>query len=213
MISVIDSLEEFNDRFINFNDPQKVDLFLPFDSMVNDALVNNRIEELRIILEDSDNSYSYYEDLYNLNYSPLTEEQYSSSTILVSSNHSLVYPYSKNNFIKQFFDDMLPSLSNHVLSYMKATSRIVQVGAGKGKGLIINPLSFKEDDLQFLKPLQYQSVIESMVNVTALLNNQQADIKFLLEQNQELKTNNTILSLEHQAMNNARVQDYLTTWR
>lgn len=213
MISVIDSLEEFNDRFINFNDPQKVDFFLPFDSMVNDALVNNRIEELRIILEDSDNSYSYYEDLYNLNYSPLTEEQYSSSTILVSSNHSLVYPYSKNNFIKQFFDDMLPSLSNHVLSYMKATSRIVQVGAGKGKGLIINPLSFQENDLQFLKPLQYQSVIESMVNVTALLNNQQADIKFLLDQNQELKTNNTILSLEHQAMNNARVQDYLTTWR
>jgi len=58
MISVIDSLEEFNDRFINFNDPQKVDFFLPFDSMVNDALVNNRIEELRIILEDPDNSYS-----------------------------------------------------------------------------------------------------------------------------------------------------------
>jgi hypothetical protein len=206
MITVIDSLEEFNDRFINFNDPQKVDSFLPFDSMVNDALINNRIEELRIILEDSDNSYSYYEDLYNLKYSPLTEAQY-------ISNYSLVYPYSKNNFIKQFFDDMLPSLSNHVLSYMKTTSRIVQIGAGKGKGLMINPVLFTEDDLLFLKPLQYQNVIEAMVNVTALVNNQQADIKFLLDQNQELQTTNTILSLEQQAMNNARVQDYLTTWR
>jgi hypothetical protein len=206
MITVIDTLEQFNDRFINFNDSQRTDFFLPLDSMVNDALVNNRIEELRIILEDNDNSYSYYEDLYNLNYSPLTEHQY-------ISNYSLLYPYSKNNFIKQFFNDMLPSLSNHVLSYMKTTSRIVQIGAGKGKGLMLNPVSFTEDDLQFLKPLQYQHVIEAMVNVTALVNNQQADIKFLLDQNQELQTTNTILSLEHQAMNNARVQDYLTTWR
>lgn len=206
MITVIDSLDEFNDRFINFNDPAKTDFFLPLDSMVNDALVNNRIEELRIILEDTNNSYSYYEDLYNLNYSPLTEELY-------MSNYYLVYPYSKNNFIKQFFDDMLPSLSNHVLSYMKTTSRLVQIGAGKGKALMFSLTLFTEDDLQFLKPLQYQHVIEAMVNVTALVNNQQADIKFLLEQNQELQTTNTILSLDHQAMNNARVQDYLTTWR
>lgn len=206
MITIIDSLEDFNDRFINFNDPQKVDFFLPFDSIVNDALINNRIEELRIILEDSDNSYSYYEDLYNLNYSPLTQQQY-------SSDYSLVYPYSKNNFIKQFFGDMLPSLSNHVLSYMKTTSRIMQIGPGKGKGLMLNPILFTEDDLQFLKPLQYQNVIETMVDVVSLVNNQQADIKFLLEENEQLKTNNTILSLEHQAMNNARVQDYLTTWR
>ena len=206
MITVIDTLEQFNNRFINFNDSENNDFFLPLDSMVNDALVNNRIEELRIILENTDNSYSYYEDLYNLNYSPLTEELY-------ISNYYLVYPYSQNNFIKQFFDDMLPSLSNHVLSYMKATSRIVQVGAGKGKALMFSLTPFTEDDLQFLKPLQYQHVIEAMVNVTALVNNQQADIKFLLDQNQELQTTNTILSLEHQAINTARVQDYLTTWR
>jgi len=206
MITVIDTLEQFNDRFINFNDFDDNDFFLPLDSMVNDALVNNRIEELRIILENTDNPYSYYEDLYNLNYSPLTEALY-------ISNYYLVYPYSKNNFIKQFFDDMLPSLSNHVLSYMKATSRLVQVGAGKGKALMFSLTPFTEDDLQFLKPLQYQHVIEAMVNVTALVNNQQADIKFLLDQNQELQTTNTILSLEHQAINTARVQDYLTTWR
>jgi len=78
---------------------------------------------------------------------------------------------------------------------------------------MINPVSFTEDDLLFLKPMHYATVIESLVNITSLINNQQADIKFLLEQNQELKTNNTILSFEHQAMNNARVQDYLTTWR
>jgi hypothetical protein len=96
---------------------------------------------------------------------------------------------------------------------MKTTSRLIQIGAGKGKALMFNLNLFTEDDLQFLKPLQYQHVIEAMVNVTALVNNQQADIKFLLDQNQELQTTNTILSLEHQAMNNARVQDYLTTWR
>jgi hypothetical protein len=68
MIASLQTLLEFNNKFIT--DLQtKSEFFLPLDSMTNDALINNRIEELRIVLQDSDNSYNYYEELYNLNYS------------------------------------------------------------------------------------------------------------------------------------------------
>jgi hypothetical protein len=211
MITSLQTLAEFNNKFI-IDLQSKSELFLPLDSMTNDSLVNNRIEELRIVLQDSDNSYNYYEELYNLNYSPLTEQIYSINSSF-SEQTPFVYPFSKKQFAKQFFSDCLPSLFNHVFSYMKSTTRIIQIGTGQGKALIFYPSMFTEDDFQFLKPIQYQSVIEAMVDVTALVNNQQADITYLLQENLALKSINSELLAEIDSMQNTRVQDYLTTWR
>jgi hypothetical protein len=211
MIASLQTLLEFNNKFIT--DLQtKSEFFLPLDSMTNDALINNRIEELRIVLQDSDNSYNYYEELYNLNYSPLTDQSYSDNSSF-SEQTPFVYPFSKKQFAKQFFSDCLPSLFNHVFSYMKSTTRIVQIGTGQGKALVFYPVLFTQDDFHHLNPIQYQSVIEAMVHVAALVNNQQADITYLLQENLALKSINSELIAEIDNIQNTRVQDYLTTWR
>lgn len=212
MISSLNTIEEFNQLFIDAPSEQR-DLFLPYDELTCHALTNNRIEELRVVLEDTDHDYEHHSNVYRLVHGEIEGSSYTFDSTYASNYLPLVYPYSKKSFMKQFFPEVLPSILNHVLSYMKATHRLIQLGNGSGKAMVLFAAPFTEEDLLHLKPIDYQTVISFLVNTTSLINNQQADINFLLEENKNLKTINNTLSLEHEQMQNTRAQDYLTTWR
>lgn len=211
MIFKIETLKEYNDIFI-----ERIissDLFLPIDDITLDALHNNRIESLREIVENSDNhDYSYYSDLYLLQHSPLTPSFLFSSPLSESSIPYL-YPYSKTSFISSFYPDVFPSLLNHVFTYMKETGRMIHIGQGAGKALILYPVLFSDSDFESLLPTSYSEIVSSTVNVVSMITQQQADISYLIKKNAELTAKIQELTNLNNDIQRMREQEYLTTWR
>jgi len=211
MISKIKTLKEYNEIFI-----ERIissDLFLPIDDITLDALHNNRIDSLREIVENRNtNEYSYYSDLYLYFHSPLTPSFIVSSP-LSDSIIPYLYPYSKTAFISSFYPDVFPSLLNHVFNYMKQTGRMIHIGQGAGKALILYPTLFSESDFEFLIPTSYSEVVSSTVNVVSIITQQQADIAYLLKTNTELTLQIEELTNLNNNIQRMREQEYLTTWR
>lgn len=213
MIDQITSLEDYNsiffERIINSSNS-----FLPLDDLSLDALFNDRIESLRFILEDENNEdYSHYVDLYNLAYSPLNPSFSYSSPYSEEGIIPYLYPYSKSSFINSFYPDVFPSLVNHVISYMKQTGRLIHIGKGQGKALIIYPVLFQEQDYSFLSPMSYSSIVSSTVNIASIITQQQADISYLTKIILNLEEQISLLKSKNQDLETMRVNDYLTTWR
>jgi hypothetical protein len=212
MINQFQSLEDCNSIFIQRLITSS-DSFLPLDDIALDALANDRIDSLRYILEDEeDQQYSYYSDLYNLSYSPLnTQNNYSSP---YSENVvPYFYPYSKASFISSFYPDVFPSLVHLVLSYMKQTGRLIHIGKGQGKALIIYPVLFQEQDYNYLVPISYSSIVSNTVNIATMITQQQADISYLLKIISFLESELEQLKVQNKDLETMRVNDYLTTWR
>jgi hypothetical protein len=213
MINQVNSLEDFNSIFI-----QRIinasDSFLPFDDIASDAITNDRIESLRYILQDEENKdYNYYSDLYNLSYSPLDTTSFVSPSPYLDQVISYFYPFSKSSFINAFYPDVFPSLVNQVISYMKQTGRIIHIGKGHGKALIIYPVLFQEQDYSYLLPLSYSNIVSSTVNIANIITQQQADISYLLKTINTLQEELSFLKTQNQNLETMRVNDYLTTWR
>jgi hypothetical protein len=187
---------------------------LPLDQFTHACIINERIDFLRTTTEA------------NLTYDEYVAE-YIQQTGILDNDHSnygitafpevsqMVYPFSKTQFFKKFYSNVVPSVANLYFTYMKNTNRIIQIGSGVGKALLIKPVQFTEEDFTVIKSLDvpYTSMAQLLVQATDHLAKQEADIKFLLEKISDSDSiinnlNDKISFLESQVINTTTY-----TWR
>lgn len=216
MISKITSLSEYNSLFIQKIIDSK-DSFLPLDQLTSDSIKNDRIIVLRSIYESissQENDYDFHVNFYNSNYGPLSEDIHFPLSRSSNGSNAYVYPYSRTNFIDKYYSNILPSLVNKALIQMKDSNRIISIGSGAGKCVIIYPDLFDEEEYtQFSSTYNYSQAVLDTVNIHSLLASQQADINSLIKQNQILTDQIKKLESENIKISVARAEDYLTTWR
>jgi hypothetical protein len=187
---------------------------LPLDQFTHACIINERIDFLRTATEA------------NLTYDEYVAE-YIQQTGILDNDHSnygitafpevsqMVYPFSRTQFFKKFYSNVVPSVANLYFTYMKNTNRIIQIGSGVGKALLIKPVQFTEEDFTVIKSLDvpYTSMAQLLVQATDHLAKQEADIKFLLEKISDSdfiinNLNDKISFLESQVINTTTY-----TWR
>ena len=211
MITELSSIEEYNRLFID-SLTSSPDSFLPLDTLVSDAIANDRISILPEI-QSSDLDYNQHVESYNSEFGPLSDNGYSPTSPFSANYAPLVFPYSRIAFIEKFYNDIFPSISNKVFAYMKQSGRVITIGSGPGKCVIVYPSYFTQEELSSLSLISYSQAVLASVEINALITNQQADINYLIKQNAKLEQKIEELLSTQQSLQSARTEDYLTTWR
>jgi hypothetical protein len=187
---------------------------LPLDQFTHACIINERIDFLRTTTEAS-LTYDEYVAEY-IQQTGILDNDHSNYGITAFPEVSqMVYPFSKTQFFKKFYSNVVPSVANLYFTYMKNTNRIIQIGSGVGKALLIKPVQFTEEDFTVIKSLDvpYTSMAQLLVQATDHLAKQEADIKFLLEKISDSDSiinnlNDKISFLESQVINTTTY-----TWR
>jgi hypothetical protein len=125
---------------------------LPVDQFTHACIINERIDFLRLVTEAT-RTYDEYIAEY-IEQTGILDNDHSNYGITAFPEVSqMVYPFSKTQFFKTFYPDVVPSVANLYFTYMKNTGRIIQIGSGVGKALIIKPVNFTEEDFIAIKSL------------------------------------------------------------
>ncbi|MFZ4104868.1 hypothetical protein [Flavobacterium sp.] len=222
IINKITDLSQANEIIIN-RLSINTQALLPLDQLTYDCIVNNRFDFLRQI--DSNYTYDEHYATYvtqhgELPYVEIMSQPYSdfnNHVCLTESSDTpiLVYPFSKNQLFKNFYSDLIPSVTSLYFNYMRMTERIMQIGSGVGKCLLIKLIQFTEEDFINIQNLDvsYSDLANLLVRATDHLAKQECDITFLGDaikeyENQLLLMQNKIVKLESQLINSTTY-----TWR
>ena len=215
IITSIDTLDQLN--AISYSQFLESDL-IPFDLISAYVINNNMYSNLRSALQVE--SYSEFSlRLIDQNQDGSTYSAESLATFetyapLADGVNYYFYPYSIKDFTAQFFSSIVPSLAESIITLMKATGRITQIGGGSGKAIIIKTQLMTDVHLQSIP--RTVSPQESMVAITDAL----ASLGSYVQNNEYLyeiidKKDQLIISLREEInqLNNKIISVYQTTWR
>lgn len=186
---------------------------LPFDQFTHACIINERIDFLRLTTEASRTYDEYIVDY--IDQCGVLDNDHSTYGITAFPEVSqVVYPFSKTHFFKTFYSNVLPSIANLYYSYMKNTNRIIQIGSGVGKCLLIKPVNFTEDDITVIKSLDvsYTTMSQLLVQATDHLAKQETDIKFLLEKIEVSQSYSKLLEKKVEILESQLINNTMHTW-
>jgi hypothetical protein len=215
IVSSIDSLDQLNsfshDQFLESN-------LITFDLTSAHIINNNMYGSLRSALERetySDFTYRIIAD--NPDYGLITAETLAIFETYAPAADGLnyyFYPYSIKEFASQFFSNLVPTLSDAIINLMKSTGRIVQIGGGSGKAIVIKVQPMTEVHFNSIpKDVSPHQSILGINNAVASLNSYIQNTEYLykiIEEKDQL-----IISLREEInqLNNKVLSVYQTTWR
>lgn len=213
IIDSITTLNEANKWIIN---PLNVEYFLPLDSFTYDCIKNDRINFLKETVESSDTydeRVAQYSSLYE--YTPLDEGLFENYGITAYPDvEQVVYPYSKINLFKTIYPKIMPSVINLYFNYMKNNNRIIQIGSGVGKCLLIKRVPFIQEDIDIINNLDtsYSALAKLLVLATDHLAKQENDIKYLLNAVSNAEKNNEYYVQKIQHLESEIINNTMNTW-
>ena len=140
---------------------------LPLDQFTHNCIINDRIDYLKQVVT-ANHTYDEYVASYVTEYGELTNNHLNYGINEYPEVFQMIYPFSKNHFFKTFYSNILPSVMNCYYSYMKKNNRIMQIGTGVGKCLLIKPVYFTENDLIAIKSsdVDYTTMSQLIVQAT-----------------------------------------------
>jgi hypothetical protein len=164
-------------------------------------------------------SYSEYslrliDDNPESTYSAETLATFETYAPLADGVNYYFYPYSIKEFTSQFFSGLVPTLAESIISLMKSTGRITQIGGGSGKAIIVKTQLMT--DVHFQSIPKTVSPQESILGITDALSSLTSYVKNneylydVIAQKDQL-----IIALREEVnqLNNKVVSVYQTTWR
>lgn len=231
IINSIKDLDHLNylccDQFI---DTDNCNRFLQFDNIAAYVIHSGTYNTLRTYLDDGHDYSDYlshlietYPEVNFNNTTSDTEPVLSSVDVLstyelyapLSSNAGYYFfPYSKKEFISAFYSNVTPTLLESIFELMRSTGRLVQIGGGSGKAIVIKaeplmPLHMS----RFSQQIDPAQSIEQINSLTSTLSSVISDVQFYIDyiahqDDRILQLQNTIEDLKSK-INSA----YQTTWR
>lgn len=186
---------------------------LPLDQFTHNCIINDRIDYLRQVI-GQEHTYDEYVASYVTEHGELTNDHINYGITEYSEVFQVIYPFSKNHFFKTFYSNILPSVMNCYYSYMKKTNRIMQIGSGAGKCLLIKPVYFSENDLNEIKLLDvnYSTMSQLLVQATDHLAKQENDIKFLLDKVESSQGYSRLLEKKVEILESQLINNTMHTW-
>lgn len=212
---IIDNIEDLNTANQLIINPltMGLNLLLPLDQFTHACIINDKIDFLKQTTESNRTYDEYVADYIDL-HGVLDNDPSTYGIVLHPIYRQMVYPFSRKQFFKTFYPNILPSITNLYFNYMKDTGRVMQVGAGVGKCILIKAVNFTEEDFTVIKSLDfpYSSMTQLLVQATNHLAKQEIDIKFLTERNATIEKD-----LQQQHIYNAQLQNSIlnktmSTW-
>jgi len=187
---------------------------LPLDQFTHNCIINDRIDYLKQVVT-ANHTYDEYVASYVTEYGELTNNHLNYGINEYPEVFQMIYPFSKNHFFKTFYSDILPSVMNCYYSYMKKNNRIMQIGTGVGKCLLIKPVYFTENDLTAIKSLDidYTTMSQLLVQATNHLAKQETDIKFLLDKVESSQAYFKFLEKKVEILETQLINNTTHTWR
>jgi hypothetical protein len=188
--------------------------FLPLDQFTHNCVINDRIDYLRQVA-GQERTYDEYVASYVTEHGELTNNHLNYGITEYPEVFQMVYPFSKNYFFKTFYSNILPSVMNCYYSYMKKNNRIMQIGSGAGKCLLIKPVYFSENDFNLIKLLDvnYTAMSQLLVQATDHLAKQENDIKFLLNKVETSESYSELLEKKVKILETQLINNTTHTWR
>lgn len=124
------------------------------------------------------------------------------------------FPYSKKEFISAFYYNVTPVLLESILDLMKSTGRLVQIGGGSGKAMVIKCQPFTETHLShFPQPIDPSHAIQSITNLLSSLSssfsNDDFYVNYISKQDEIISHLNSRIEQLENKVNSI----YQTTWR
>lgn len=213
IISSIDSLDQLNQ--ISYSQFLESDL-INFDLVSAHVINNNMYANLRTALnvesyhDFSSRLVNEYSTALSTSETLATFETYAPA----SDGLNYFYPYSIKEFTSQFFSDLVPTLAETVISLMKTTGRIIQIGGGSGKAIIIKPQLMTDVHFQSIpKTVSPQDSILEIKNAVASLSTYIQDNEYLYDIISQKDQLIIALREEINQLNNKVLSVYQTTWR
>jgi hypothetical protein len=214
IISSIDTLDQLN--AISYSQFLESDL-ITFNLISAYVINNNLYSNLRAALQIesySDYSLRLIDDNPESTYSAETLATFETYAPLADGVNYYFYPYSIKEFTSQFFSGLVPTLAESIISLMKSTGRITQIGGGSGKAIIIKTQLMT--DVHFQSIPKTVSPQESILGITDALSSLTSYVKNneylydVIAQKDQL-----IIALREEVnqLNNKVVSVYQTTWR
>lgn len=187
---------------------------LPLDQFTHNCIINDRIDYLKQVVT-ANHTYDEYVASYVTEYGELTNNHLNYGINEYPEVFQMIYPFSKNHFFKTFYSDILPSVMNCYYSYMKKNNRIMQIGTGVGKCLLIKPVYFTENDLTAIKSLDidYTTMSQLLVQATNHLAKQETDIKFLLDKVESSQAYSKFVEKKVEILETQLINNTTHTWR
>jgi hypothetical protein len=187
---------------------------LPLDQFTHNCIINDRIDYLRHVAS-ANHTYDEYVASYVTEHGELTNDHLNYGITEYPEVFQMIYPFSKNHFFKTFYSNVLPSVMNSYYSYMKKNNRIMQIGSGAGKCLLIKPVYFSENDLNAIKSLEvnYSTMSQLLVQATDHLAKQENDIKFLLDKVESSQSFYYFLEKKIEILETQLINNTTHTWR
>lgn len=186
---------------------------LPLDQFTHNCIINDRIDYLRNVA-GGEHTYDEYVASYVTEYGELTNDYLGYGITEYPEVFQMIYPFSKNQFFKTFYSNILPSVMNVYYSYMKKNNRIMQIGSGVGKCLLVKPVYFIEDDINIIKSLDvnYSTMSNLLVQATDHLAKQETDIKFLLDKVEVSQSYSKLLEKKIEILESQLINNTMHTW-
>lgn len=201
------------DRFVDDSNTH----IIPFDMYCAYVIKNELYNSLRSHI-DSGQPYSEFKNtISQLGVDPSTNldvvsifETYSP----IGSSNVYLFPYSKKDFVSTYFPNLTPSYSSALYDLMKSTGRLVQIGGGSGKAIVLrlSPMTQSHFDSlpNMTDPYTLLNTIDSTVSSlrTAIV-----DTEYYISEINKRDKIIEILNLEIETLNSKISQAYQTTWR
>ena len=187
---------------------------LPLDQFTHNCIINDRIDYLKQVVT-ANHTYDEYVASYVTEYGELTNNHLNYGINEYPEVFQMIYPFSKNHFFKTFYSNILPSVMNCYYSYMKKNNRIMQIGTGVGKCLLIKPVYFTENDLIAIKSsdVDYTTMSQLLVQATNHLAKQETDIKFLLDKVESSQAYSKFVEKKVEILETQLINNTTHTWR
>ena len=223
IINTLNDLDQVNQicyqQFLDLDPNKNYDSsfnFIPFDYIASNIVATGNYTSLRNFTENFE-SYTY-RDWFTAQPQVVYTSEIARILDLYSqySDDSPVYlyPSSKKEFIQTYFANVTPTLSSYLFDLMKSTGRLIQIGAGQGKALIIKPSLFTEFHLSSAPSDRVPSeIISSIINDLSLLSSSLLDVDYYIQQ---INKKDEIIDSLNKYIENLSSQinhAYQTTWR
>lgn len=216
IMNTISDLETLNTISCSqFTDSENIKV-IPFDALCAYVINNNLYASLRTHLE-SGLTYEEYKNSDSVSSFNLEDLDVIATLELYSPQNSssvFLFPYSKKEFIINFLSNLTPTLSDFLYELMKSTGRLIQIGGGAGKAIVIKPSPMNESHLASIPVYNSpEQIIESIISSAQTLKEVLADKDYYLNIISEKDQIIEKLSQEIVSLNNKIYSVYQTTWR
>lgn len=206
IIKNIESVQELNEvAYIPFT-VERDDL-LKFDTKISYVYNNGLFNLLRQSLK----SNISLDELIVFNEENLSTPDVINTLNFNSDNY--LFPFSKKIFYSCFLSNVIPTLADSIYEMLKATQRIIPIGAGLHKAFVISPKPFEFmptfEDVSVDSRALSANLISSVTSLTSYLDN----AEFFEEQIAQRDRIIEQLLLEIEQIKQQVYSAYQTTWR